>query len=31
MHSIGVVDLIVIPLPINYHINQFPLFACGAA
>ena len=31
MQSVGVVDLIVIPLPIHYHINQFPLFACGAA
>jgi len=29
MHSIGVVDLIVIPLPIHYHVNRFPLFACG--
>lgn len=29
MHSIGVVDLIVIPLPIHYHVNRFPLFAFG--
>ena len=29
MQSVGVVDLIVIPLPIHYHVNRFPLFACG--
>jgi len=29
MQSVGVVDLIVIPLPIHYHVNRFPLFACS--
>ena len=27
--SIGVVDLIVLPLPIHYHVNRFLLFAFG--